>query len=251
MARELREKSNNGFYCVKIQRINSEKIFYSIEDYEKITEILKRTKEKHDFYVLAYCFVDSNVDLLIKSQDISKAVKWFTYSISRYLKRKYNIEENIFKRRFSCVTIDEDKVCENIVKIHNIPVKTHFCDENCNYKYSSFSSYFGNNIFVYTDFVFSQMTITDFFELHYTYTDDFESDNERIFKIKKTVCKYLGLADFREIKYIDNDMKKEAIAMLYYKEKCRVIDITKVFNVGRQRVYVILKNSWRKTIDKI
>lgn len=240
----------NSFYYVTIKRAKNEKIFFDREDYVNIIEILKNSSAKYSFCVLAYCFIDTSIDMILKTNDISKSIKWFTFGCSRYLKRKYNIEENVFKKRFLCTEIKENDICKNVVKIHNLPIKSHLCDENCDYEYSSFSSYFHTNVFVDTDLVFSKMSISDFLELHYRYTDDFESDNERIFNIKKMVCKYLGLADFREINYIDNSMKKEAIAMLYFEKNCRVTDISKVFGVGRQRVYVILKNSWRKTIDK-
>lgn len=252
MARKTREKSNDGFYVVKISRQNNENIFFDREDYEKIREILKSMKEKYNCSLLAYSFIDVRIDMVVKCFDVSVFVKWFVFYCSKYLKKKYKIEENVFKKRYFLKATDKDEIVEKCVKINNIPVRFHKCDENGNYKYSSFSSYFEKNEFVDISFVFDEIDVEEFFKLHFFLPSIVEeNENERIFNMKKAVCEYWGLSDFRDIKYIDNNMKKEVICSLYYDKKYRVRDISKLFGIGRQRVYAILKNSWRKTIDKI
>lgn len=251
MARKIREKSADGFYVVKISRQNGEKIFFDGKDYEKIAEILKNTKEKYGFFVLAYSFTDSEIDMLLKTADLPFVMKQLVFFVSKYLKNKYKIKENIFKKRYFSKAISKSEIVENAVKIHNIPVKLHKCDENGNYEFSSFSDYFENKGIADTKFVFESINSDDFFTLHYILEQEkTENEDERIFKINKAICEYFGLSDFREIKYIDGKMKKEAISMLYYEKNFRVVDIARAFGVGRQRVYGILKNTCVKTIDK-
>lgn len=252
MARKVREKSADDFYLVKISRQNKENIFFDSEDYEKITRILKETKQKYGFFILAYSFIDVSIDILLKAENVSEIMKQFVFRCSRYLKNKYKIEENVFKKRYFCIPVTESEILEKSIVIHNISVKNHKCDENGNYKYSSFDSYFSKNDFVDTDFVFSKASRDEYFVFHYTFSEEVQkNENERIFEMKKYVCDHFGLANFREIKYIDRKMKKEAMDFLYYEKNCRVTDIGKIFNVGRQRVYAVLKNSCRKTIDKV
>lgn len=252
MARKTREKSADGFYAVKISRQNGENIFFDSEDYEKIWEILKNAKEKYGCSVLAYSFIENEIDMVLKTPDISAFMKQLVFQCSKYLKNKYKIGENIFKKRYFSRALTKGEIPESVVKIHNIPVKFHKCDENGSYEFSSFSSYFGKNEFVDTDIIFETIKPDDFLTLHYTFKEESEENGEeRIFNIKKSICGYLGLSDFREIKYIDKNAKKEVICALYYEKSFRAVDIAKVFGVGRQRVYTILKNSCGKTIDKI
>ena len=65
MPRTARAVGDSGIYHVMLRGINRQTIFEDDEDRERFLEILKKTKEKDGYHLIAWCLMPNHVHLLI------------------------------------------------------------------------------------------------------------------------------------------------------------------------------------------
>ena len=70
MARTARAVGDSRIYHVMLRGINRQRIFEDDEDRERFLEILKKSKEKDVFDLLAWCLMPNHVHLLIKENEV-------------------------------------------------------------------------------------------------------------------------------------------------------------------------------------
>ena len=70
MPRTARAIANSGIYHVMLRGINRQRIFEDDEDREQFLAILKKTKEKDGFDLIAWCLMPNHVHLLIHENEV-------------------------------------------------------------------------------------------------------------------------------------------------------------------------------------
>jgi len=66
MPRKARKKSNTGIYHVVLRGINKQSIFEDKQDFRKFLETIKKSREKSEYKLYAYCLMSNHIHLLIK-----------------------------------------------------------------------------------------------------------------------------------------------------------------------------------------
>lgn len=140
MGREKRQISQNGIYHVYFCGINKMNIFSTDEDCMFFLELLE--KNSSVFSVLAYCILNSGVNLLIHEADnnaLSKGMQKLLTAYASYYNRKYNRSGSLFENRYKSMPISDESVPDVINLIHKLPKNYK------QYKWSSYISLTENN----------------------------------------------------------------------------------------------------------
>ena len=70
MARTARATGDSGIYHVMLRGINRQRIFEDDEDRDRFLEILKKSKEKDGFDLIAWCLMPNHVHLMIHENEV-------------------------------------------------------------------------------------------------------------------------------------------------------------------------------------
>ena len=70
MPRTARAVGDSGIYHVMLRGINQQRIFEDDEDRDRFLEILKKSREKDGFDLIAWCLMPNHVHLLIKENEV-------------------------------------------------------------------------------------------------------------------------------------------------------------------------------------
>ena len=184
-------------------------IFINDEDKIKFLGILAETKEKFDFKFLAYCIIDDEYNLLIKTHNIpiSKIVQRINMLYANYFNKRYNSSGSVFKGRYKGIIIKEQHYLLNIIKyIHNIPVYSNIIKTMDEFKWSSDMFYRLNmesivDIELILDMLSDERypAIAKYSDLMITHVGEYEFINgyyeERIQEVDKPKDKTLELDD--------------------------------------------------------
>lgn len=149
MARIARQISSTGVYHIILRGIEKKDIFLDSNDKRKIIEELKRTKEKYEYSIYAYCLMSNHIHLLIKDNkdNISKAIQSFAVAYSLYFNKKYHRVGHLFQNRFNSRCVEDERYLLNVQRyIHRNPEKAKIAKTE-EYNWSSYKEYlYGENI---------------------------------------------------------------------------------------------------------
>lgn len=140
MARKPRVQDSGMIHHVIVRGNNSQDIFKDDNDRIRYLHLLHRYKERFKFKILAYCFMDNHIHLLLKQSDtsLSKFMAGIQQSYTQYFNFKYNETGHVFQQRFkSFPCSDEAYYLSLIAYIHNNPKKAGLVDNAENYEWSS------------------------------------------------------------------------------------------------------------------
>ena len=157
MPRKFREKSfTNTYHCI-IRGINKQNLFFDQQDKDKFLNELKKTKDKYNYSLYAYCIMSNHVHLLIKDNNnkLQSIMQSITISYSIYFNKKYDRSGHLFENRYKSSSIESKSYILNLHRyIHRNPVKANICRTEC-YPYSSFNDYIYQKGVSDTDFILS------------------------------------------------------------------------------------------------
>ena len=145
MARTARAVGDSGIYHVMLRGINRQRIFEDDEDREKFLEILKKSKEKDGFDLLAWCLMPNHVHLLIKENEVKLGTIFRRIGASYvyWYNGKYERTGHLFQDRFKSEPVEDDSYFLTVIQyIHRNPVKVGLCERPEEYEYSSLKKYF-------------------------------------------------------------------------------------------------------------
>ncbi len=147
MPRIARVKSETAFYHIMLRGNNRHKIFNSIEDKDKITEIIHNKIGVDEAVLHAFCIMDNHLHLIVREgiAPISQTMKRIGTSYASYYNKKYDRIGHVFQDRYKSEVIENEKRLLAAVRyVHRNPVKAGISDLN-SYKWSSYKNYLNVN----------------------------------------------------------------------------------------------------------
>ncbi|MFY9120334.1 MAG: transposase [Syntrophomonadaceae bacterium] len=164
MSRQERIKHAYATYHI-IQRGNEQRdIFMSDSDRHLYLNLLRRTKQKYQFLLHAYCLMSNHVHLIINDNghDISLIMKSLSTSYAVNFNKKHQRVGHLFQGRFRSELVTDDSYLLELSRyIHNNPVKANMVSDPTNYQWSSYNHYIGltYNELVDEDLILAQFSM--------------------------------------------------------------------------------------------
>lgn len=126
MARTNRIKSITGIYHVMLKGIDDRNIFLDEMDRNKFKNILLRATTSDLFSLIAYCFMNNHIHLVIKENEpIGKSIQRITVSYSYYHNIKYGRIGHLFNNRYRSKAVESENYLLNLIAyIHQNPIKS-------------------------------------------------------------------------------------------------------------------------------
>lgn len=140
MARKPRVQDKGMIHHVIVRGNNSQNIFYDDTDRVRYLHLLHRYKNRFKFKILAYCFMDNHIHLLLKQSEIelSRFMAGLQQSYTQYFNSKYQETGHVFEQRFkSFPCSDEAYYLALVAYIHNNPKKAGIVEDAGKYIWSS------------------------------------------------------------------------------------------------------------------
>ena len=147
MAREARKESKTGYYHVMMRGNNKSMIFIQPKEKQYFKEQLQYQVDDGNISIVAYCFMDNHVHLLIHSdlQTMTEALKWINIKFAGRYNHKYDRVGHVFQDRYKSEVINTvEHLLQAIRYIHNNPVKAKMVTKVSDYSWSSYKSYTEN-----------------------------------------------------------------------------------------------------------
>ena len=144
MPRKARKLSSIDIYHVMIRGNRKQDIFLEDDDRFKFIKVLKKTKQKKEYMLYAYCLMNNHVHLLIKEKDeqLSQTMKRINVSYVNYFNQKYQQIGHLFQDRFRSEPIeDENYLLAVLSYIHNNPLNAFIAKNLEEYAWSSYCLY--------------------------------------------------------------------------------------------------------------
>ena len=144
MPRKARKLSSINIYHVMIRGNRKQDIFLEDEDRFKFIKVLKKTKQKKEYMLYAYCLMNNHVHLLIKEKDeqLSQTMKRINVSYVNYFNQKYQQIGHLFQDRLRSEPIeDENYLLAVLSYIHNNPLNAFIAKNLEEYAWSSYCLY--------------------------------------------------------------------------------------------------------------
>lgn len=147
MARLAREAYlYDDCYIHAISRsIRKLKLFQDEEDFNKILELLNKTRKEFNYTIFHYCIMQTHFHLAVrigKINDFSKAMQTIKSSYSYYFHEKYQLSGPIWRERYRSLLIEnEDYLHACGEYIENNPVKADIVKQSADWLYSSAKYY--------------------------------------------------------------------------------------------------------------
>lgn len=149
MPRQKRRLSKNGCYHAIVRGNDKMDIFLDDTDKSTLLRILNRAKEKFECSVLAYCFMDNHIHLVLMEtntstgeNNISTIMKFLGVTYVRYFNEKYQRVGTLFQERFKSEPIESDRHLLAVVRYVLLnPCKAGLAESPVDYKWSSSRDY--------------------------------------------------------------------------------------------------------------
>ncbi len=254
MPRVARQKSETAVYHIMMRGNNRHKIFKSIKDKDRITEIIHEKVIIDEAVLHAYCIMDNHLHLVIREgvASISQTMKRIGTSYASYYNKQHERIGHVFQDRFKSEVIESEKHLLAAVRyVHRNPVKARISNLN-SYKWSSYAKYLnisfakkpGIKEILQISSKDPRQAIKAFVKFHEEKTEDNFIDVKELSAEEAKVM-------------IDNYLKKAGISKskLKYKEnkkllKDLVIELKKQSELSLREIATILEVN-RETVRKI
>lgn len=147
MARQPRIEFQGAFYHVTSRGNMRESIFFDDIDRERFVEILKRTKERYNYFLHAYVLMDNHFHLLIETPlgNLNKLMQNINTSYTVWINKKYRRCGHLFQGRYKAILVDKNNYLLALSRyIHLNPVKAGMVEFPKEYRWSSYKEYINN-----------------------------------------------------------------------------------------------------------
>lgn len=154
MSRQARQRSFTGIYHV-IQRGIDRMVIFCDDDDRRMFLNLLRLQVSESFEVYCYCLMDNHIHLIVKSDKLSFHIHHIASIYAIWFNHKYDRHGYLFQDRFRSEAIEEEGYLLRCFRyILENPVKAGICRKAGDYRWSSYSMYFGKDDFwVSTNFL--------------------------------------------------------------------------------------------------
>ena len=150
MPRIARNRKISKYYHIMVQGINREFIFEKPVFKEQYMIFFRKSIEKKDIKLIAYCVMNNHVHMLVFSdciEELSKTMSSVNTKYAIYYNKKMDRCGYVFRDRFKSERIIDRKHLECCIKyIHNNPVKAKICVSPSEYIYSSYNDFLNKKI---------------------------------------------------------------------------------------------------------
>lgn len=149
MPRSARTKSCNGIYHCIYRGIDKQDIFLDNQDRRKFLEEMRKTKEKYEYKIYAYCLMDNHVHMLIRDEKnvIGKIMQSLAVGYASYFNKKYERIGHLFQNRYLSKNVEN---LEYFLTLHRYIHQNPYDMEH--YIWSSFREYLYESDLVDTEF---------------------------------------------------------------------------------------------------
>lgn len=170
MSRAARALSDSGIYHIMFRGMGQQSIFLDERDYERLAEIIADLKADMNFRLYAYCFMETQVHLLLheeKPGDISGIMKRMLTRYARWFNIKHNRSGALMDNRYKSKAAPVDEYFPALVRyIHQNPVKAGAARSPGAYRWSSYNDYIEGSGLADTDFVLGMVSRQELIALH-------------------------------------------------------------------------------------
>lgn len=138
MGRKTRVAYYGAIYHIKVKGIDV--LFRDDDDKITFLGIVEDVKEMMDYKLLAYCLLDSQYDLVIKTHNLpmNKIMQRINMRYTKYFNDKYKRKGSPYDGRYKGLLIeDENSLLSTIKYVHDLPVQLKIVNSMDNYKWSS------------------------------------------------------------------------------------------------------------------
>lgn len=252
MPRTAREKSHSGIYHIMLRGINKQNIFEEAEDYVKMLELIRLSKELGGITLYGYCLMSNHIHLLLKegAEPLETTMKRLGSKYAVWFNTKYQRVGHLFQDRFKSETVEDPPYFLTALRyIHFNPVEAGLVKTPGTYAYSSYDCYFGEddsagNGLIDTEIAFSYTPKDLFAEYHAvgctdTCMDIPEASMPRLTEEQATaeMRKITKCASSAEFQAFSKDKKEKLIA----KMKARGLSIRQISRLTGETYYLIQK----------
>ena len=149
MRKYIRNYVEGGTFFFTLVTHDRNAIFHDSSSIEVCLSIIKQTQKYHPFELVAFCFIPDHLHVLVTLPDGQKDYSTIIKEIKRKVTKDLRWEHNtpsliVWQKRFWERTIrDEHDFKIHFDYIHYNPIKHGFVENLDDWKWSSFSYYFG------------------------------------------------------------------------------------------------------------
>lgn len=122
-------------------------IFHDDIDYKYFLKIMRKSAEKYECQIHAYCLMSNHFHLLLETGDIqiSDFMRYLVSIYAMYYNRKYEQKGHVFEGRYKSYLITTDEYFLQTSRyIHLNPVKANIVSNPSDYRWSSYRYIFRN-----------------------------------------------------------------------------------------------------------
>lgn len=118
MARKARVTSDSLIYHTIVRGNNAEHIFQTMQDKERIVDILYQKAENDNYEVLAYCILNDHAHFLLQegALPVAEIMKRLTVSYAAYYNRKRERYGHVFYGRYLSESVEDHAHLLEIIK---------------------------------------------------------------------------------------------------------------------------------------
>jgi len=173
-----------------LRGINQQRLFEYDADNEKFLSILEDYKEICKFELYGYCLMNNHVHLLIKvvAEDLAQIFKRIGVKYAAWYNWKYDRTGHLFQDRYRSEPVEDEKYFLTVLRyIHLNPVMAGICGKVDEYRWSSYSEYFGDRRITDTEYVLTMIGLAGFLEFHnYDDAENTERYSEKHVRVRMT-----------------------------------------------------------------
>ncbi len=244
-------------YHIIVRATNQQDIFYENQDRCKFLKEIQTTKEKYEYEICAYCFMDNHVHLVIydKNQNISTAMQSLLIRYVAYFNKKYERNGSLAQNRFFSRNIVNPKDFLNVCRyIHQNPMKAHMTKTE-EYQWSSYQEYIkkSTNNLVNTELLFNQFSnnpeeaIQQFIEFHQKVENimdgkditEYEMEKLTDDQLREIILKLLKIDNINKIKETGVKTRNEMIRNILMIKGTNCNQISRVIGIGRKVIKAV------------
>jgi REP element-mobilizing transposase RayT len=139
------------YYHVFNRGSRSEKIFFSIANYEYFLRLLTKNAATHLIYLVAYCLMPNHYHLVLQQKEngcISKFIQSVMTSYVQAINKKYNTSGTLFQGKAKAKLIDSNEYILQVIRyIHLNPVSARLAQVPQGWQFSDYRKWIETDLF--------------------------------------------------------------------------------------------------------
>ena len=242
MPRQIRKKSETGYYHLIARGNGSQILFADRQDHLQYLSLLERFSREFSVTVLAYCLMNTHVHLILHDPDdnVSTFMRKIDTSYSMFFNNKHERNGHLFQDRYKSEVIESENYLLTAFRyVLNNPQKAGICSAK-EFEWNSYRCYGNNDSFVDTSPIRDVIGSWDEYEAFISYENDdecmeFESEKHDDEWEMKIIRKELGSENGKDLQSLPWEKRNAVLRKL--KEKGMTIrQIERLTGINRGTV---------------